>query len=561
MTNPIDPLKTSVENHRAGRLAEAEAGYRAALGRNGNDPRALHLLGAVLVQMRRPGEAIAFLQRAAELTPRMPEIRFALGEAHRLAGAPAEAEKVYRQALALRALYPQAHNALGLALIQQGKVDSAIVSWQRAIQLKPDFAEPHANLGAALAQQKKFSEAAAVLRKAVQLNPKFPPAHNNLANVLSELEESDEAIKHWEAAIALAPDYHDALNNFGRALQLRGEHERSLQLLDRAVAAKSDDPDSRFLRGLGLLAAGEFERGFADYHYRVACKDFQLHGRAFSAQRAWNGEDLAGKTFLIHTEQGLGDTIQFIRYAPLLAERGAARVIVECPPYLVDLLRTASGVSEVIARGQPLPPFDLHAGVLDLPRLLQTTVQTVPANVPYIRADPVRADRWFGELTSFSTPPGPRVGLVWSGNPKHANDRNRSMPLREFEPLAALPNINFFSLQKGPAAGQVSDSTLQLKLIDHTARLHDFADTAALVTHLDLVIAVDTAVAHLAGAMGKPVWVLLAKVADWRWMLDRADSPWYPTMRLFRQMTAGDWASIVQQVKAELPTNLTNQHE
>ena len=555
MTNPTDPLQSAIEHHRAGRLAEAEAGYRAGVARNANDPRALHMLGAVLVQRRQPAEAIAFLQRAAQLAPQVAEIHFALGEAFRLTGSLAAAEAAYRKTLAIRALYPQAHNALGLALVQQGKIDSAIVSWQRAIQLKPDFAEPHANLGAALGQQKKFSEAAAVLRKAVQLNPKFPPAHNNLANVLSELEETDEAIRHWEAAIALVPNYHDALNNLGRALQLRGEHERSLEILERAVAAKPDDPDSRFLRGLGLLAAGDFERGFADYHYRLASTYFELHGRKFE-QPAWTGEDVADRTFLIHTEQGYGDTIQFIRYAPLLAERGA-KVVVECPRDLVDLLRTVKGVAEVIARGHALPPFDLHAPVLDLPRLFGTTLATVPANVPYVAVDPARGEKGFAELTSMSAPPGPRVGLVWSGNPNHANDRNRSIPLREFEPLAALTHINFFNLQKGAAAAQMSDSTLQLKLIDHTARLHDFADTAALIAQLDLVITVDTAVAHLAGALGKPVWVLLAKVPDWRWMLERTDSPWYPTMRLFRQTVTGEWQAVAAIVADELRRTLS----
>jgi hypothetical protein len=261
---------------------------------------------------------------------------------------------------------------------------------------------------------------------------------------------------------------------------------------------------------------------------------------------------------LIHTEQGLGDTIQFIRYAPLLAARGA-RVIVECPPDLADLLRTVAGVADVVPRPNPLPPFDVHAAVLDLPRLFGTTLATVPANVPYVTADPARGQKWFAKVTSsISVPPGPRVGLVWSGNPKHANDRNRSIPLRAFEPLAALTHVTFFNLQKGPAAGQMSDSTLTLKLIDHTAKLHDFADTAALIAHLDLVITVDTSVAHLAGALAKPVWVLLPKVPDWRWMLDRADSPWYPTMRLFRQDAIGDWAGVVRQVKEELPTNLTN---
>ena len=551
--NPTDPLQPAIAHHRAGRLAEAEAGYRAAVGRNANDPRALHLLGTVLLQQRRAADAVPFLERASKIAPQVADIHHLLGEALRLNGAFVAAEQAYRKSLATRPLFPPAHNALGLALVQQGKIDSAVLAWQRAIKLKPDYAEAHANLGTALAQQKNYSEAAAVLRKAVQLNPKFPPAHNNLANVLNELGETDEAIAHWQAAVDLAPRYADALTNLGKALHLRGEHARAIDVLERAVAAKPADPDARFLRGLVLLAAGDFARGFADYQYRLACTGFELKGRTFP-QPAWDGGDVAGKTFLIHTEQGMGDTIQFIRYAPLLAARGA-RVIIECPPDLADLLRTADGVAEVIPRPHALPPFDVHAAVLDLPRLFGTTPETVPANVPYVSVDPTRRDRWIPLLSTFAAPSGRRVGLVWSGNPKHANDRNRSIPLKAFEPLATLADVTFVNLQKGPAAGQMSDSTLTLKLIDHTAQLHDFADTAVLIAQLDLVISVDTSVAHLAGGLGKPVWVLLPKVPDWRWMLGRSDSPWYPTMRLFRQETAGDWSSVVGQVTEALRSN------
>jgi tetratricopeptide (TPR) repeat protein len=542
-----DPFQLAIEHQRAGRLAEAEATCRSLLARNSNDLRAAHMLGVLLLQQRRPAEAAPLLQRAAAATTN-PDVQFVAGEASRLSGQFAAAEAAYRKSLSARALFPPAHNALGLALVQQGKVESAILAWQRAIQLKPDFAEALANLGAALAQQKKFSEAATVLRKAVQLNPKFAPAHNNLANVLNELEETDAAMAEWRAAIELAPNYFDALTNLGRALQIRGEPAAALEFLDRAVALKPDDPDARFLRGLSLLVRGDLAAGFADYAYRLKCTGFDVHGRRF-AQGEWDGGDVAFKTFLIHTEQGLGDTIQFIRYAPLLAERGA-RVIVECPPDLTDLLRTVRGVDDVIPRPNPLPAFDVHAGVLDLPRLFGTTLDTIPANVPYVSANESRIAAWRDVLAS--DPPGKRVGLVWSGNPKHTNDRNRSIPLREFEPLADLPNLNFFSLQKGPAAGQMSDSTLRLRLIDHTARLHDFADTAAMISLLDVVITVDTSVAHLAGAMGKPTWVLLPKVPDWRWMLDRADSPWYPTVRLMRQRQAGEWAGVIDAVASAL---------
>ena len=543
-----DPLQQAMQAHKAGRFEEAEPVYRQALARDPNNPRLLHLLGTVLLQKKNLNDAIPLLQRAAAGVGNVAEVHFTLADALRFAGRFTEAEKAYRKTLEIRALHPSAHNGLGLTLVQQNKVDSAIVSWQRAIQLKSDYAEAHANLGAALAQQEKYKDAATVLRRAVQLKPQFPPGHNNLANVLDELEETDDAIAHWRQAIGLAPNYFDALINLGKALSRQGKHEESLALIERAVAIKPNDPDARFLRGLGRLVKGDLLGGFADYQFRLQSADLNLHNRTFP-QPLWTGENIHRKTILLHTEQGLGDTFQFIRYAPLLAADGA-KVLVECPPDMTGVLKSVAGLSEVIARHSPLPPFDVHASVLSLPMLFGTTLETIPAQTPYLFADPDLVAKWTDLLTS--DPKGRRVGLVWSGNPKHVNDQNRSIPLRMFDPLATLTDHTFFSLQKGPAASQLADSTLKLRPVDHAARLIDFSQTAALISQLDLVITVDTSVAHLAGALGKPTWVLLPKVPDWRWMLDRTDSPWYPTMTLFRQPTIGDWASVIGEVHREL---------
>jgi tetratricopeptide (TPR) repeat protein len=543
-----DPLQLAMQAHKAGRFDEAEPVYRGLLSRDPNNPRLLHLLGTVLLQKKNLNDAIPLLQRAAAAAGNVAEVHFTLADALRFAGRFAEAEQAYRKTLQIRALFPSAHNGLGLALVQQNKVDSAILSWQRAIQLKSDYAEAHANLGAALAQQKKYKEASEVLRKAVQLKPNFAPAHNNLANVFDELEETDEAIREWRIALQLNPNYFDALVNISKALTRQGKHDESLALIDRAVALKPNDPDARFLRGLDRLLKGDLLGGFADYQFRLQSPDLNLHNRTFP-QPTWAGESLHGKTILLHTEQGLGDTFQFIRYAPLLARDGA-KVIVECPPDMTGLLKTVPGVSEVIARHSPLPPFDVHASVLSLPMLFGTTLETIPATTPYLSPDSETVARWADLLAS--DPPGKRVGLVWSGNPKHVNDQNRSIPLRMFDPLAAMTDHTFFSLQKDAAASQVSDSTLKLKLVDHTARLTDFSQTAALISQLDLMITVDTSVAHLSGALGKPTWVLLPKVPDWRWMLDRGDSPWYPSMKLLRQPTIGDWASVIERVQSQL---------
>jgi tetratricopeptide (TPR) repeat protein len=551
---PPDPLQPAIEHHRDGRFAEAEAGYRTVLQRNPNDARALHLLGTALLQSRRPKDAVTPLRRAAELVPQLAPVHFALGDALRFTGDVAGAEAAYRKCLAINPAFAPAYNGLGLALVHQQKMDSAITAWRRAVELKPDYAEGHANLGAALAQQKRLSEAASSLRQALHLNPSFAPAHNNLANVLNELEEFDAALGHWTKAVELQPKYFDAMVNLSKALHDRAKLDESLDLLERAIAVKPDDPDARFLRGLALLLKGDLARGFEDYRFRSECRDLNLHGRTFP-QPAWDGGNVAGKTILLHAEQGLGDTIQFIRYAPLLAERGA-RVIVESPPDLAKLLESVRGVTQVVPRSHPLPAFDIHAPILDLPRLFRTTLETIPSQVPYITPDPAHLAHWRDVLAD--DPPGKRVGLVWSGNPKHTNDRRRSIPFRQFDSFADLPNITFFSLQKGPAAGQASDSTLRLRLVDHTARLTDFSQTAALISHLDLVITVDTSVAHLAGALGKPIWVLLPHVPDWRWMIDRTESPWYPSMKLFRQPSIGAWQPVIAQIKqvllADAPT-------
>lgn len=550
--NPNDPLKPAIDHHRAGRLAEAETLYRQAVARNANDPRALHLLGAVLVQRRRPDLAVPLLRAAARVAPHVPDIHHALGEALRLTGAAADAEAAYQKAISLRPLFPQAHHALGLALVAQRKVEAALASWRRAIQIKPDFPDPYVNLGTLLAERKQFDEAAAALTQAITLNPNFAAAHNNLANVLDESGDPTGAIAHWQAALRIQPRYLDALVNLGRRLNLLGRHDESIDVLTRALAIQPEHASARFLRGIALLLRGDLATGFADYRYRTLAPELRLHNRTLT-QPEWDGRsDLTGRHVLIHSEQGLGDAIQFVRYAPLLAERGA-RVSLECAAEIATLMTTVPGIGRIIPRGQPLPPVDVHAPVLDLPRLFGTTLETVPANVPYLAADPQRAARW-GALLAGTSTRGSRVGLVWAGSPKHANDKNRSIPLKLFDPLADVPGRVFYSLQKGPhAAAQVRDDPApRLRLIDHTADLHDFADTAALLAQLDLIITVDTSVAHLAGAMARPVWVLLPHHPDWRWMLGRSDSPWYPTMRLFRQPAAGDWRSVLTTVAAAL---------
>lgn len=537
-------LETGIEHHKAGRLAEAEPIYRRVLQSEPANPQALHLLGMLQMQTGRAPDALKSLRAAAQSAPQVAQIHFALSTASRLCGQLAEAQAAAQKSIGIRPLFAPAHNELGLALVNQGRMTEAIASWRRAVQLKPDYAEALSNLGAALAQEEQVDEAIKVLRQVLELNPNYPAAHNNLANALDEAGYTEDAIFHWQKAVELKPDFFDALQNLAKAIHQRGDDATALELITRAIAADPKDPHARFLHGLILLTQGNLADGFPEYEFRTQSKHFDLKGRAFPQPR-WDGGDVAGKRLLLHTEQGLGDTIQFSRYATLLAERGA-EVIFESPPELVELLKRLDGVREIVIRGEPLPSFDLHASVVSLPMLFKTTLETIPAKVPYLSPPPERIARW-SEILGESTGTR-RVGLVWAGNPDHTNDAQRSIPLAAFDPLASVPGVTWFSLQKTRSMSLIPAVGSALGMIDHTTALLDFADTAALISQLDLVITVDTAVAHLAGAMGKPVWTLVAYVPDWRWLKDRTDSPWYPSMRIFRQSTLGNWSSVIGDV-------------
>ncbi len=391
------------------------------------------------------------------------------------------------------------------------------------------------------------------LRSAVALDANIPEAWANLGNELSNDFQYDEAMDCYQRALKLRPDFADAHCNLGALLQ------KTLPTLDPAIAAYEKaiaiEPNFALAHwdlGLALLLRGDYARGLPEYEWRWRTETVVVP-RKFP-QPHWDGGDLGGRTILLHAEQGFGDTIHMARYVPLVAARGG-KVILECQPPLRRIMQGLSGAQQVVAAGEHLPAFDVHCPLLTLPLVFRTTAQTIPASVPYVRADRELARQWSERLPPESG--HPLVGLVWAGRPENKNDRNRSMRLADFAPLAAVKNARFVNLQLGPAADQIRRSPARLELLDFTSDLRDFADTAALVANLDLVIAVDTAVAHLAGALAKPIWILIPTMPDWRWMLDREDSPWYPTMRIFRQKTRGDWSDVMDRVKHELEKFVT----
>ena len=382
----------------------------------------------------------------------------------------------------------------------------------------------------------QYDEAIAAHRRSIAINPKSHVPFFNLGNALKDKGQTDEAIAAYRQALGLRPNYPEAHFNVGTSFGDKGQTAEAIAAYRQAIALDPNYAAAHWNLALMLLARGEFQEGFKEHQWRWECKG--LPRRRNFAQPQWDGSPLAGRTILLHAEQGFGDTLQFIRYAPLVAARGAT-VIVGSVPELHRLLQGTPGVSRWLASGETLPPFDVHCPLMSLPHARSARRwKTIPQSVPYLHADAGLSAWWRNESGRHDSNRF-KVGLSWAGNPTHVNDRNRSLSLAALGPLAQVQGVSFYSLQKGDSARQPRPSGLEL--IDRTEDLKDFADTAALVANLDLVISVDSAVAHLAGAMGKPVWTLLPFTADWRWLLEREDSPWYPTMRLFRQAARGDW--------------------
>jgi len=527
-----------------GQFDGAIAAFRQALTLNPKLPQAHNNLGSVLKDQGQLDEAIVAYRQAIALNPNLPEAHNNLGNALKDKGQLNEAIAAFHQAIALNPNLPEAHNNLGNALKDKGQLDEAIAARRQAIALRPTYAEAHNNLGNALKDKGQLEEAVAAYRQAIALRPAYAEAHNNLGNALKDKGQLDEAVAAYRQAIALNPNLPEAHSNLGMALKDKGQHDDAIVAFRQAIGLNPNLPEVHHNLSLSLLARGDFQQGWEEHEWRWKCKEFPSPARNF-AQPQWDGRPLDGRTLLIHTEQGFGDAIQFIRCLPLVEQMGG-RIFVECPAELQRLFRTMAGRCRIVARGQPPPAFDLHCPLLSLPRVFGMNLDNIPQTVPYLHADAEDAGRWQHRLADHSAVA--KVGLAWAGRPTHKNDRNRSMKLAKLAPLGQVPGVSFFSLQKGEAAAEAKTPPPGMELIDWTEELKDFADTAALIANLDLVIAVDTAVAHLAGAMGKAVWTLLPFASDWRWLLEREDSPWYPSMRLFRQPCIGDWDSVIIRV-------------
>jgi tetratricopeptide (TPR) repeat protein len=562
-----------------GRIEDALANYDRALALHPSLADAWINRANTLRTLGRNEEALRAFDRGIELKPDHAESHLARGNVLLDLKRPADAEKSYERAIALnrQAIEPLVNRGRALCALKRfdesiasydqalairqndavclvgrgntrhamGSYAAALADYDLAVAVRPDFAEAHGNRGNALREIGRHREALEAFDRALALKPDYDEGHNNRGNAFIELNRPAEALSDYDRAIALSPENTYAWVNRGNALGYLGRTEEAIASFQRAIELDSQLVEAHWNKALLFLSTGDFARGWAGYEWRWR-REGETMPREF-VQPLWHGEDLTGRTILLHAEQGFGDSIQFIRYLSMVAERGA-KIVLELPDSLTPLIDNVDAVISICRRGGALPHFDVHCPLLSLPLAFGTTIESIPAPIPYLRAPAERARDWRARFAGVRRP---RVGLVWSGKPTHKNDHNRSIALSRLEPILSVAGIEFVSLQR-EYRNSDSAAIARLPLMRLDDALRDFADTAAVIGELDLVISVDTAVAHLTGAMGRPLWLLLPHIGDWRWLRGRPDSPWYPTARLFRQPTDGNWDEVIVRVANEL---------
>jgi tetratricopeptide (TPR) repeat protein len=554
-SRPFDPglaLHEALALHQRGQLREAEKIYTRLLKAAPDLFDALNLLGAVKMQQGQFGEAQRLFNAAVKANPRIAAAWSNLGQAQHALKRPAEALKNLDQA---RTLAPEDADILyqhANVLLSLDRPREALAELDSVLANKPQHFEARLNSGLAQAKLGAPERALAEFDTALALAPHHPVAHYNRGVALIKLGRYAEAVAANERAIAAAPQHVGAWLNRGMALMQLRRIEEALASYSKVLALRKDHADAHFNVALALLSRGDYARGFAEYEWRW--RRTGMPPQKSRSRPLWLGEyPLRGKTILLHAEQGLGDTIQFARYVPLVAAQGA-KVVLEVQPELKALVARLDGVAAAVARGDALPPFDLHCPLGSLPLAMKTALATVPALIPYLSADEAYLKKWSARLDDL---PRPRIAIAWSGNPAHENDRNRSIALASLAPLfnaagEGRAGPSFVSVQRELRDGDQAQLAAEPRVRNIGEELADFSDTAAVLALCDLVISVDTAPAHLAGALGCPFWALIPFAPDWRWTLDGETTPWYPNARLFRQSAAGDWNDAITRVRDAL---------
>ena len=578
-----ETIQVALRFYNAGNYGAAERLCRDALNQGADDSEALHLLGCIACQLGRYRVASRLVEKAISSDPNHAELYNTLGITFEAQGNIDAAIEAYRHAVSLDGSNADAYHNMAIAQQSKGDYKSAIDNCGRAVSIRPEFGQAYNTMGFCQKSIDRLEDALGSFNRAIHFNPNLAEAFNHLGVVLSRQGNNEQAIGHFSRAVEIAPAYSEAYNNLGMAQHTIGRLDHAIESFRTAVLQEDDFAQAHYnlanaLKERGdcdqaivayhraielmpgfawahwnlshaLLLSGRFRQGFKEYAWRYNPNlGIVTYPHKINIPR-WDGSPFTGKRLLIHYEQGLGDTFQFIRYLPMVKSMGGT-VIFESPKELLDLFIGFRGIDELIEATdhETDAEFDYHASLLDLPGFFQTDLHTIPVNVPYLFADSSKSQKWRTKLANTAL----KVGIVWAGSPDHGRDRDRSCSIKKFLPLTQIEGVQLYSLQKGDAAAQLAKYDSLSLVEDFSGRLHDFSDTAAAIEGLDLIISVDTAVAHLAGAMGKPVWLLLPYSPDWRWMLDRQDSPWYPAMQLFRQPSRGDWTDVFNKVACQL---------
>ncbi len=530
----------------------ARAAYQKVCELAPNDANAWLALGEVSGMMRDVQGAEKAYQQALSFNRDLPQAHLNLGRLAARRGQWPVAEEHQRALLDLQPNNLRTYLELGVTLEGQGKQDEAESIYRQALSMDDSRAELHVALGRVLREQGQFAEAKPLIQRALQISPDMALGHLEKAHLLRREKKYEAALEAYQQFGRLAPQERlSFLSNCGGVLAELERTEEALSCYDQLVKEFPQSADAHLARAMQLLVLGRFEEGLREYEWRRASAEWRNGDRGYSTlQPLWQGEPLQGEKMLVYVEQGFGDTLQFCRYLPKLAEMGAT-VHFHCQPELYGLLSSLAGVAQLETRDfNKVDPsgFDYYVPIMSLPYLLDTNADNIPADTPYLQADSERKSYWQQRLAQGSF----KVGVVWAGSGGHLKDKRRSLNLSELAPLSELNNIAWYSLQKGAAEQQLADEDSVLEITNLSAQINDFSDTAAIIANLDLVISVDTSVAHLAGALGVPAWVMLFNGPDWRWQLKREDSPWYSTLRLFRQPPGEEWSTVVESIATAL---------
>lgn len=585
MADVTEILKAAIQSHQAGNLQAAEQFYSQVIEQNPEHPIALHSMAVLAHQTGQNQTAVELVAKAITSNPQIPQFHNTRGLILEAVGNFSEAICSYEKAISLDPNFAQGHlniaialqsngdfagavkkcdqiislygqsaqvyNLMGYSLEQQKKYLRAIESYRQAIELQPDFAEPYNHISVILNDQGQYDQAVENAKKALEIDRDYVEAYNNLGTALNGIGDYCQAMENYKKAISLNPDFAEAYYNLANCLRNQNQCDHAIEFYKKAIQLNPDYPHAHWNLSHAYLLTGQFSQGWKEYRWR---RNRQLGIISYPhhyEQPLWDGSSFVGKRLLIHYEQGFGDNIQFVRYLPMVKQRGGS-VIFEVRKPLYDLFEQIEGVDEfVLANPDGKPPevdFDIHISPLDLPGLFETTLENIPSATPYIYAAPEKTKLWRNKVDTDSF----KVAVNWSGSKLHGNDHNRSSSLSNFLALTKIEGVKFYSLQKDRAGEEIKQLAADMTIVDLGKDFEDFSDTAAAIENMDLVISVDTSVLHLAGAMGKLVWGLIAYEPEWRWMLDREDSPWYATMRLFRQKNRGDWDQLFAAVAEQL---------